>query len=231
MNQATNHALAIRVTEADLLAVLRRYSLKVANTSGKPFEVLAEELFDDLMARVAESAAARHGSDRFSQESAAQASIAQQLAALGILAISEEELKASPLPLTPAAATSLLLSYVGDVGDLYTDAPEYQASVKASENISSLASRLARRNDDSSFFMPGSLRLNGEHRAEVEVALDGRVHLRNPEMVSTDVEGGWTVQLATGRTLNVELFESEGDANWVVDGEAGFYNLILGEAA
>lgn len=231
MTHAITYALAIRVTQADVLAVLKRYSLKVANTDGKPFEELADDLFDDLMARKAEAAAEKHGSDRFSQESAAQASIAQQLAALGILAVSEEALRAYPVPLTSAAAAALALSYIGGLGDVYTDADESKASVAAAENISSLASRLTRRSEEPAFELQGSLLLQGEHRAEVGVALDGRVYPRNPESVAFDEDGNWTVQVATGRSLRVNLFVIEGEANWVVDEQDRFYNMVLGEAA
>lgn len=230
MTQAITHALAIRVTADDVLAVLRRYSLKVANTNGKPFEEIADDIFDDLLAHTAEAAAAKHGSDRLSQESAAQASIARQLAALGVLAISEDALKAAPVPLTTAAAAALTLSHVGSFGDVYTDADESRASVAAAENISSLASRLARRTGELTFELQGALRLNGEYRAAVGVTLDGRAFLRGPSSVSVEDSGDWTVQLADGYVLNVTLFEADNEANWVVEDRDVFYNMILGEA-
>jgi hypothetical protein len=83
--------MAYQVTEEDVENVLRFHSLSVANTNGKSFESIANEVFSDLDADRIETAAL-YGNDLDEQTGYANDEIAIQLRELGIL----EPLKSAP---------------------------------------------------------------------------------------------------------------------------------------
>jgi len=75
---------AFEVAADDVVHVLRRYSLRVAASQGKSFDVLAEELLaDEIDAGAVERAALDSGTDIDEQTDGAHAEIKRQLEEAG----------------------------------------------------------------------------------------------------------------------------------------------------
>lgn len=86
-------SMAYEVTEEDVENVLRRNSLRVSNTKGKPFEAMASEIFEHLDVSLIEDAALK-GDDLNEQTDYAYDEITRQLREQGVL----EPLKDEPSP-------------------------------------------------------------------------------------------------------------------------------------
>lgn len=76
---------AFQVTEEDIENVLRNYSLRVADTQGKSFETMAEELIDEIDCARVEKAALMSGCDLNDQTQGAYDEIKKILVELGVL--------------------------------------------------------------------------------------------------------------------------------------------------
>jgi len=78
---------AFEITSEDFENVLRQNALRVANSEGKPFGLMAEDLFEELQDRLPEleAAALEGGDDLDAQTDAAYAAIAQMLEDQGVL--------------------------------------------------------------------------------------------------------------------------------------------------
>ena len=75
---------AYQATEEDVENVLREHCLQVANTSGKSFESISNEVFGNLDSNLIEKAAL-HGDDLSQQTRYANEEIARQLREIGVL--------------------------------------------------------------------------------------------------------------------------------------------------
>ncbi|AUT75610.1 hypothetical protein C2L64_45445 [Paraburkholderia hospita] len=102
MNQNQNQAgkmpepakvLLHQITSDDLLEVLRKHSLQVANAAGRPFDAIAEELFDDLDFYRLERAALLAGDQPSAQSTAIREDIADQLVEHGVLNLPQKTLE------------------------------------------------------------------------------------------------------------------------------------------
>ncbi len=85
---------AYQATEEDVENVLRSNSLAVANTNGKSFESIANEIFGNLDFDLIEQAAL-YGDDLDEQTDYANGEIARQLCEMGILEPLKEALTES----------------------------------------------------------------------------------------------------------------------------------------
>jgi len=77
--------LAVEITSDDVEHVLRSNSLKIANTDGKPFNLLAEEAFDTLNFFKIENAMLAAGPDLDRQKAASRTEIEKQMQDSGII--------------------------------------------------------------------------------------------------------------------------------------------------
>lgn len=77
---------AFQISSDDVITVLRRRSLHVANTNGHSFESMAEEILDDLDTDRIEFAALRASTDLDEQTDAALDEIERQLIDHGVIA-------------------------------------------------------------------------------------------------------------------------------------------------
>lgn len=76
---------AFQISPDDVVTVLRRRSLHVADTRGRRFEDMAEEIIDDLDTDRIEFTALRASTDLDEQTDAALEEIERQLIDLGVL--------------------------------------------------------------------------------------------------------------------------------------------------
>ncbi|CAE6795638.1 hypothetical protein R70006_05060 [Paraburkholderia domus] len=85
--------LVHQITADDVLEVLRKHSLQVANAAGRPFDAIAEELFDDLDFYRLERAALLAGDQPSAQSTAIREDIADQLVEHGVLNLPQKTLE------------------------------------------------------------------------------------------------------------------------------------------
>lgn len=119
----------------------------------------------------------------------------------------------------------MTLAAVGGMGDVFTDSPESQASVRAAENLRGLASMLSNR---STVVTTGCLLADGEAVCQVDVHLDGSLLGSIPEEFDTSGRT-WEVVLKSGVTLPVLMFAGEcsDDESWVIEDTDTFYRGVL----
>lgn len=121
---------------------------------------------------------------------------------------------------------SKLAAHFGDLGDVFTDAPECRASVAAAENLSRLAARLS---NDTEPVCQGLVFLNHNALVAADVRLDGTLCFENaPKNPKKD--DLWEISLPNGRHLKVAFFEGETveDHRWVID-DNRFCDTLLSE--
>ncbi|MYM92646.1 hypothetical protein [Duganella vulcania] len=76
---------AFQVTEIDIENVLRDYSLRVTDTQGKSFEMMAAEVLDEIDSERVEKAALDSGCDLDEQTQGAHDEIHKILVEIGVL--------------------------------------------------------------------------------------------------------------------------------------------------
>ena len=87
---------AFGINEEDIEKVLRKHWDRVANTDGKSFEDMADELFTSIDAPAVERAALKGGVELEEQTDAAYAEIERQLVQQGVLEELRSEVAAPP---------------------------------------------------------------------------------------------------------------------------------------
>lgn len=119
----------------------------------------------------------------------------------------------------------MTLAAMGGIGDVFTDAREREASVRAAENIRGLAAMLS---NHSTLVTTGGLLADGETVCQVDVHLDGSLLGQIPEGFDTSGRM-WEVVLKSGITLPVLMFagESADDESWVIEDTDTFYRGVL----
>lgn len=118
---------------------------------------------------------------------------------------------------------------VSEIGDIFTDAPESQASVAAAKNLVSLAGILAQAHFTTSKEIgSGSLLANGKMVATAGLTIDGCVHPDEPLSTLT-MSGPWTFKALTRDEFAVTLYEGETaeDNRWVITDTVDFYQKLL----
>jgi len=119
-----------------------------------------------------------------------------------------------------------VLGAVASSGDIYTDAPECEASVAAAQNLAVLAQLLG--NSHSTTVCDATLLADGVAVGEGRVQVDGSILWQVPADFDTSGKT-WALELLDGDSVSVTMFagETADDESWVVADASKFYEALL----
>ncbi|MBK3780281.1 hypothetical protein G3A43_08420 [Paraburkholderia aspalathi] len=120
------------------------------------------------------------------------------------------------------------LASMAGIGDIFTDAPECEASVAAAQNLTVLAGLLS---SGDTVIAQGALVADNQVVSTADVRVNGKVVPTIPEGFDTSGRN-WELVLAAGQKFSVAMFAGEcaDDETWVVDEPEAFYSALLQQA-